>query len=231
MLEIDYSDEALSKCLQDIERADLVIVTMLFMEDHYLPVIDALTAKRHQCDAMVCIMSAPPVMQLTRMGKLSMGGQPSGLMGLLKKLRPKAKDTSDEKSSGKSEGAKQMAMLRRLPKLLRFIPGTAQDLRIFFLTMRYWLAGSEQNITNMVVTLVNRYADGERQNYRQVIEAQEPVEYPEVGLYHPKMKLKITDSLDNLPKALKTSRPSVFCFYALTCWLAMPFITTQSLLH
>ena len=202
------SDEALSKCLQDIERADLVIVTMLFMEDHYLPVIDALTAKRHQCDAMVCIMSAPPVMQLTRMGKLSMGGQPSGLMSLLKKLRPKAKDTSDEKSSGKSEGAKQMAMLRRLPKLLRFIPGTAQDLRIFFLTMRYWLAGSEQNITNMVVTLVNRYADGERQNYRQVIEAQEPVEYPEVGLYHPKMKLKITDSLDNLPKGLE-DKPAV----------------------
>ena len=196
------SDEALNKCVQDIERADLVIVTMLFMEDHYLPVMDALTAKRHHCDAMVCIMSAPPVMQLTRMGKFSMGGQSSGLMSLLKKLRPKAKDTSDNKSPSKSEGAKQMAMLRRIPKLLRFIPGTAQDLRIFFLTMRYWLAGSEQNMANMVVTLVNRYADGERQSYRQVIEAQEPVEYPEVGLYHPKMKVKITDSLENLPKGL-----------------------------
>ena len=41
------SDEALSKCLQDIERADLVIVTMLFMEDHFLPVLPALTALSH----------------------------------------------------------------------------------------------------------------------------------------------------------------------------------------
>jgi magnesium chelatase subunit H len=87
-------------------------------------------------------------------------------MSLLKKLRPKAKENTEEKASGKSEGAKQMAMLRRLPKLLRFIPGTAQDLRMFFLTMRYWLAGSEQNITNMVLSLVNRYAAPERQNFK-----------------------------------------------------------------
>lgn len=194
------SEDALKRCLQDIDRAHMVIVSMLFMEDHYLPVIEALTAKRDHCDAMVCIMSAPPVMQLTRMGKFTMGGQSSGLMSLLKKLRPKAKENTEEKSSGKSEGAKQMAMLRRLPKLLRFIPGTAQDLRMFFLTMRYWLAGSEQNITNMVLNLVGRYAAPERQNFKLGSQAEEPIEYPEVGLYHPKMKGKISESLQQLPK-------------------------------
>jgi magnesium chelatase subunit H len=35
-----------------------------------------------------------------------------------------------------------MKMLRRLPKILRFIPGTAQDVRAYFLTLQYWLAGS-----------------------------------------------------------------------------------------
>ena len=193
------SDAALKKCLIDIERADLLIVTMLFMEDHYLPVLEALKARRDHCDAMVCIMSAPPVMQLTRMGKLSMGGQSTGLMAILKKLRPKAKTNSEEKSASSSEGAKQMAMLRRLPKLLRFIPGTAQDLRIFFLTMRYWLAGSEQNISSMVVMLVNKYAQGDRKQYRDVLAPEDAIEYPEVGLYHPKIKGRITESLTALP--------------------------------
>ena len=55
-----------------------------------------------------------------------------------------------------------MKMLRRLPKLLRFIPGTAQDVRAYFLTLQYWLAGSEENIANMVRLLVDRYADGPR---------------------------------------------------------------------
>jgi len=114
------SDDALQKCLHDIQRADMVIATMLFMEDHYLPVIEAMKARRDHCDAMVCIMSAPPVMQLTRMGKLTMGGKSSGLMELLKKLRPKAKENTEEKTASKSEGAKQMAMLRRLPKIAPF---------------------------------------------------------------------------------------------------------------
>jgi magnesium chelatase subunit H len=202
------SDDALQKCLHDIERADMVIATMLFMEDHYLPVIEAMKARRDHCDAMVCIMSAPAVMQLTRMGKLTMGGKSSGLMELLKKLRPKAKENAEEKTSSKSEGAKQMAMLRRLPKLLRFIPGTAQDLRYFFLTMRYWLAGSEQNITNMILMLVKRYANPARPGYRQLADADEPIEYPEVGLYHPKMKVKISETLQNLPRGSE-DKPAV----------------------
>ena len=53
-----------------------------------------------------------------------------------------------------------MKMLRRLPKLLRFIPGTAQDVRAYFLTLQYWLAGSDDNVANIVRFLVDRYADG-----------------------------------------------------------------------
>ena len=119
------NDNALSACIAAVAQADIVIVTMLFMEDHFLPVLDALQARRANCDAMVCIMSAPQVTQLTRMGKLIMGGESSGLMALLKKLRPSAKnkDNEDAKGAPSSAGAKQMAMLRRLPKLLRFIPG------------------------------------------------------------------------------------------------------------
>ena len=190
------SEHALAACLAAVAQADLVIVTMLFMEDHFLPVLEALQARREQCDAMVCIMSAPQVTQLTRMGKLVMGRESGGLMALLKKLRPSAKnkDTGEDKGGSASAGSKQMAMLRRLPKLLRFIPGTAQDLRLFFLTMRYWLAGSEHNIEHMVRSLVHRYAQGPRESLRALAQPEEPIEYPEVGLYHPQMKTESANS-------------------------------------
>ena len=205
------SDSALAACLAAVAQADIVIVTMLFMEDHFLPVLGALQARRDHCDAMVCIMSAPQVTQLTRMGKLVMGRESSGLMAMLKKLRPSAKnkDTGSETGAPSSAGAKQMAMLRRLPKLLRFIPGTAQDLRLFFLTMRYWLAGSEHNIEHMVKTLVQRYAQGPHEPLRALAQPEEPIEYPEVGLYHPQMKNRISENLSDLPDHGRKDQPAV----------------------
>ena len=102
-----------------------------------------------------------------------------------------------------------MAMLRRLPKLLRFIPGTAQDLRLFFLTMRYWLAGSEHNIEHMVKSLVHRYAQGPRESLRALAQPEEPIEYPEVGLYHPQMKNRISEQLSDLPGHGRKDQPAV----------------------
>ncbi len=205
------SESHLAACLAAVAQADIVIVTMLFMEDHFLPVLEALQARREQCDAMVCIMSAPQVTQLTRMGKLVMGRESGGLMALLKKLRPSAKnkDTGEEKGASASAGAKQMAMLRRLPKLLRFIPGTAQDLRLYFLTMRYWLAGSGHNIEHLVKALIHRYAQGPREPLRALVQVEDPIEYPEVGLYHPQMKNRISEHLSDLPGHGLKDKPAV----------------------
>ena len=85
-----------------------------------------------------------------------------------------------------------MKMLRRLPKLMRFIPGTAQDMRAYFLALQYWLAGSEQNLVNMVRMLVDRYATGDRKP-AAALSVAAPVEYPELGLYHPRVPGHITD--------------------------------------
>ena len=199
---------ALEKCREDIGQADIVIVTMLFMEDHFLPILDALEQRRFNCDAMVCIMSAPQVMHLSRMGKYVANTQTGGLIGLLKKLRPSAKDDQG-KDKPASAGAKQMAMLRRLPKLLRFIPGSAQDIRIFFLVMQYWLAGSEDNILNLVIMLVQRYARIQETHAAHRVKLQAPVEYPEVGIYHPRMKTRLSDQLADLPYAKNSKQPAV----------------------
>ena len=193
--------EALQACRDDIAQADLVVVSMLFMEDHFLPVLADLQARREHCDAMVCIMSAPEIMQLTRMGRYVAGQQSGGLMGLLKKLRPQSSKPAQGNAPSASAGARQMTMLRRLPKLLRLIPGTAQDLRVFFLVMRFWLAGSEENLRRMMHLLVSRYAQGPRQALRQQAKVEDPIEYPEVGVYHPRMKNRLSENLRDVPTA------------------------------
>ncbi|MGJ4963225.1 magnesium chelatase subunit H [Bradyrhizobium sp. HKCCYLRH3061] len=187
---------ALAHCLDDIATGDIVVATMLFMEDHIQPVLPALAARRDHCDAMIGCLSAGEVVRLTRLGKLTMSGSATGVLGLLKRLR-------GSNRSGSSSGQGQMKMLQRMPRLLRYIPGTAQDLRAYFLTLQYWLAGSEQNFANMVRFLVGRYADGPRASLRGRLNAAEPVTYPDVGLYHPRLPQRIVERADELPTTSK----------------------------
>ncbi len=203
------ADEAvLERCLADIGAADLVIVTMLFMEEHYLPVLPALRARREQCDAMVCAMSAGEVMKLTRMGRFSMDGSSGGPMALLRRLRGKSRaptiDAAADPRTKAAAGAQQMRMLRRLPKILRFIPGTAQDVRAYFVTLQYWLAGSEENIAGLVHHLVDRYADGPRRALRGLGRVPPPHDYPEVGVYHPRMEGRLSASAQALPRVARS---------------------------
>ena len=183
---------AAEACRADIAEADIVFANMLFVDEHVRAVLPALEARRDACDAMVCAMSTGEVMRLTRMGDFEMKGSKKGL-GLLKKLRGK------KKTKGSEGGAAQLAMLRRLPKLLALIPGTAQDLRAYFLTLSYWLSGSTENLANLVRLLVNRYADGPRRVLRGTLEAGAPVIYPDVGLYHPGLAARITEDPNDLP--------------------------------
>lgn len=188
----DWAEDggALTRCLADIATGDIIVASMLFMEDHVRAVLPALEARREHCDAMIGALSAGEVIRLTKLGPFRMDGSDKGLLALLKRLRG---------SKSKSSGAGQMAVLRRLPKILRFIPGAAQDLRAYFLTMQYWLSGSEDNLSAMVRFLIGRYADGPRRALRGHLEAPAPRDYPEVGLYHPRAAERIFDSLDALP--------------------------------
>jgi magnesium chelatase subunit H len=195
----------LDQCLNDIAQGDIIICTMLFIEDHYTPILSALQARRDHCDAMVCAMSATDVTKLTRMGGLSMDKEATGLLGLIKKLRGKTKPEAGQKDSGQ----KQMKVLRTLPKILRFIPGTAQDARAYFLCMQYWLAGSEANIAALIHSLVHRYAAGPRIALRGLGKPAAPVDYPDLGLYHPQLRATTSNmvtGLQDLPRVAQTGR-------------------------
>src|SRR3954447_10215760 len=187
---------ALERCRADIAQGHIVVATMLFMEDHIQAVLPALEARRQACDAMVGCMSAGEVVRLTRLGRLSMDGAERGPLALLKRLRG-----AKRQGGGAAAGAQQLAMLRRLPRILRFIPGTAQDLRAYFLTLQYWLAGSDENVANLVRFLVDRYADGERRHLRGTLNAALPAEYPEVGVYHPRLSGRLRPRGHSAPPA------------------------------
>jgi magnesium chelatase subunit H len=184
--------DALAQCRADIESADIIVSTMLFMEDHIQTVLPWLEARRNVCDAIVGGMSAGEVIRLTRLGQFAMTGKEGGLLSLFKRLKGTNK-------RGGSSGARQMAVLKRIPQILRFIPGAAQDVRAYFLTLQYLLAGSEDNVENLVRFLVDRYASGTRSGFRGTLKAAPPLEYADVGVYHPRLKGRVSTSIEDLP--------------------------------
>jgi magnesium chelatase subunit H len=196
----DRNPASLDRARADIAQGDIIIATMLFLDDHIKAVLPALEARRESCDAMVGLMSGGDVVKLTRLGDYRMDKPAKGPLALLKKLRGSSKP-------GASSGAGQMKMLRRLPKILRFIPGAAQDVRAYFLTLQYWLAGSDDNVVGMVRALVDRYADGDRRSLRGQMVPVAPVEYPELGVYHPAIPERMSENAARLPRDAK--RPNV----------------------
>jgi magnesium chelatase subunit H len=193
---------ALDRCRAAITAADVVVATMLFMEEHIEAVLPALRERRDACRAMVCFMSAPEVTRLTRMGRFEARAE-GGPLAFLKKLRGKPED----KSAG--SGARQLKMLKRVPQFLRFIPGKAQDLRAWFLSMQYWLAGTEQNVANLARMLAERYVEAERRKPWRTIASKPPAEYPDVGLWHPRLAGIVADKLSALPASTRASAGTV----------------------
>ena len=196
LAEWDEHEGAREACRTAVASADIVIANMVFLEDHVRALEPWLAEARDRCDAVVGCMAAGEIVRATRLGALDMSAPTGGLVGLLKRLRG-AK--GGKGGAGGTAGERQMRMLRRLPKLLRFVPGKAQDLRSYFLALQYMLAGSDENIADLVRHLVSRYASGERALLRDRVEAAPPREYPETGLYHPDLPGRVGTDASHLP--------------------------------
>lgn len=173
-----------------VMNADIVVANLLFLEEHVSPILPVLQARRESCDALIAMVADASIVKLTKMGSLDMLAPASGAMKLMKKLRGSSKPSSNS-------GQKNMALLRRLPKILKFIPGKSQDLRAWFLSMQYWLGGSDDNVEAMIRFLLNRYAKDT--GWKEAPEAAAPIDYPDVGLYHPDLPERITTNILDLP--------------------------------
>ncbi len=182
--------DALARAQEAVAQGDIIIANILFLEEHVQAILPAMKARRDNCDAMIGVIADAEIVKMTRMGDLDMSKPASGAMALLKKLRGSSKPSADS-------GAKQMKTLRRLPKILKLIPGKAQDLRAWFLSMQYWLGGSDDNVEQMIRFLIGRYAN--RADWLGA-QADLPIEYPDVGLYHPDLPdHHIVTDLNDLP--------------------------------
>ena len=181
--------EEFAKAKNAIEKADLIVANLLFLEEHVKPLLPVIEARRDQCDAVVGIICDAALVKQTRMGSLDMQTPESGTMALLKRLRGSSKPSTET-------GEKKMRMLRRLPKILKYIPGKAQDLRAWFLCMQYWLGGTDENIEAMLRFLISRYSGITEWRGGAV---PSPIGYPDVGLYHPDLHERITVEPDALP--------------------------------
>ncbi|MEQ9261084.1 MAG: magnesium chelatase subunit H [Roseovarius sp.] len=181
--------EALEAAKEAVARADIVIANLIFLEEHINAILPTLQARRETCDAMAGIIADAQIVKLTRMGTLDMAAPESATRKLMKKLRGSSKPSSDD-------GAKKMRMLRRLPRILKLIPGKAQDLRAWFLMMQYWLGASDDNIEAMVRFMISRYC---RHPEWRGARAPEPLDYPDCGLYHPDLKDRITTRAADIP--------------------------------
>ena len=96
--EWEENPAALERCRADIAQGDIIVATMLFMEEHIRPILPWLRERRDQCDAMIGAMSAGEIVRLTRIGRFSMGGQQAGIISLLKRR---------EGASGASTGSRK----------------------------------------------------------------------------------------------------------------------------
>ncbi len=187
---------ALVRARAAVDAADIVVANLLFLEEHLTAILPQLQAARARCDAFVGMVANPAIVKLTRMGDLDMGKPATGVMAFLKKLRgDSGKGPGGAPAAG--SGERQMTLLRRLPKILRWIPGKSQDLRAWFLCMQYWLGGSDDNIEGMVRFLLSRYAT--RPGWKGT-PSKAPVDYPDVGLYHPALKGRIGTRAEALPR-------------------------------
>ncbi|MGZ8469528.1 MAG: magnesium chelatase subunit H [Gemmatirosa sp.] len=202
------SSPALARCRADLAAAHFVVVTQLFVEDHVAAILPTLAAHRERYDAIAAAICAPELMRLTRLGRFSMGGEeapsPWAPATVLRRLLGGAGGRREVGESDASErtasGERQMRALRRVPQLLRFVPGAAQDVRAYYLLLQYWLAGSDENVANMVRALVSRYGAEGRASVVGARRVPAPIAYPEVGVYHPRLSApRIAESADALP--------------------------------
>ncbi len=185
---------ALARAKAAVADANIIVANLLFIEEHITAILPDLHRVRDGLDAFVGVIADPQIVKLTRMGDLDMSKPASGAMAFLKKMR-------GPKEPSASSGQKQMALLRRLPKILRWIPGKAQDMRAWFLSMQYWLGGSDDNLEAMIRFLVSRYSADRKW---QAVKAAAPIDYPDVGLYHPRLKTRITTDITDMPRPAAT---------------------------
>ncbi|OKH26295.1 magnesium chelatase subunit H [Chroogloeocystis siderophila] len=161
---------------RDVAEANIFIASLIFIEDLADKVVAAVEPHRDRLDAAVVFPSMPQVMRLNKMGSFSMaqlGQSKSAIAQFMRKRKEK---------SGSSFQDGMLKLLQTLPKVLKYLPmDKAQDARNFMLSFQYWLGGSAENLENFLLMLADKYVP----SLQQKVKFQDPVTYPDMGIWHP----------------------------------------------
>ncbi|MDF5735393.1 MULTISPECIES: magnesium chelatase subunit H [unclassified Nostoc] len=166
---------------REIESANIFIASLIFIEDLAQKVVAAVEPHRDHLDVSVVFPSMPEVMRLSKMGSFSLaqlGQSKSAIAQFMRKRKEKS-------GAGFQDG--MLKLLRTLPQVLKFLPmDKAQDARNFMLSFQYWLGGSPENLENFLLMLADKYVlkGLEKQNFAPST-YQQPVVYPDLGIWHP----------------------------------------------
>jgi magnesium chelatase subunit H len=166
--------DAWSTLARDIGAADFVFGSMLFGEEYVRPLAELLAS----ATCPVCIiMSNPALIQCTRLGKFSLqprseDQQPGMLKKLMQSLRPR---------HGQGEGQRQLALVRGISGMLKYIPGKAQDLHSYISIHQFWTHSSPENLYRMLCMLIGRYIP----THKGKLPVHDPLIYPDTALVHP----------------------------------------------
>ncbi len=161
---------------REIADANIFIASLIFIEDLADKVVAAVEPYRDRLYVSVVFPSMPQVMRLNKMGSFSMaqlGQSKSAIAQFMRKRK---------EQSGSSFQDGMLKLLQTLPKVLKYLPmDKAQDARNFMLSFQYWLGGSPENLENFLLMLADKYIP----SLNQKVKFQEPVTYPDMGIWHP----------------------------------------------
>ncbi|PSB04266.1 magnesium chelatase subunit H [Merismopedia glauca] len=181
LLEELRSPENYADFQADMAKANVFIASLIFIEDLADKVVAAVEPHRDRLDVAVVFPSMPQVMRLNKMGSFSMaqlGQSKSAIAQFMRKRKEKS-------GSGFQDG--MLKLLQTLPKVLKYLPiDKAQDARNFMLSFQYWLGGSPENLENFLLMLSDKYIfSGQEKLQNAEIKYQDPVTYPDMGIWHP----------------------------------------------
>jgi magnesium chelatase subunit H len=201
---------------RDLAEANVFIASLIFIEELAEKLLAAVEPVRERLDVAVVFPSMPAVMRLNKMGTFSLAqlGQSKSAIGEFMKKRK-------EKAGAGSFQDGMLKLVQTLPKVLKYLPvDKAQDARNYMLSIQYWLGGSPENLENFLLMLADKYVfkgnvDTGAKIEKIELDYQEPVTFPDTGIWHPlatqmfedvREYLNWYDSRKDIPKIARDSQ-------------------------
>ncbi len=147
------SEAGRSRLARDLSAADLVLLAHLLDDRQAEAIGRTLAAAAPERATILAFHSSGAAMRLTRVGAFRMTG--AG------RERRKGGGRLRSMFGWLARGVNLREHLRSLmvhaPKILRFLPGRAKDLRTFIESYLAWIEGSEENLRDLVLRVAHRH--------------------------------------------------------------------------